>query len=150
MNASAPSKNRVAVRLAADLDRSANLERHLAGMAADEIVRFDPKDADEMNDALNAGRFDRAVFERMEDLLDAIWDERADIARWRRWGVRIDFVSPPCADSHECQQIVDLVSTGFCEWRRRRLRRQVIVACVLSALAVLAIGVLFQLIPPAR
>lgn len=114
------------------------------------MVRFEPKDDDQMNEALSSGRHDRAVFANLDGLLEAIWSGHAKVDQWRRAGVRIEFASAPCSDPAVWQALVEQTCDSYERWCRRRRRRQVVTACILSALALAATAVLFLLIPPAR
>lgn len=113
-----------------------------------ETVHFLPKDDDDLDADLCAGRFDCVLFPSVEALLLAIWEHHARLDRWAARGVRIEIADGRDSD-HRIETILE-VHESLRRWRARRRRRQIIAGVILSAVALLAMGVLLFWIPPAR
>ncbi|HWL95672.1 MAG TPA: hypothetical protein VNT79_19295 [Phycisphaerae bacterium] len=111
-----------------------------------EPVLFQPKDTDDLNDALCAGRFDRVLFWSTDDLLEAIWNNDADLDAWKRAGVEIEILSraPGQAENLANAHVVDLqaVWAGLEKWREERRGAKIIAATVLCVLAILSMALL--------
>lgn len=126
------------------------LDDYLRRVAPPSVERFLPKDDDELNDALCVGRFDRVVFADLADLMEAVWKGEAQLERWAAAGVRIEVACPPTQEPDAWRNVIDATYDSLCRWRKRERRRQSIAAAILSAIALIAMGVLFFLIPPPR
>lgn len=137
-----------AVRMSNDAHKNAALDAHLAGIGVAEAARFRPKDDDDLNQALCAGRYKRVVFLDIDALFEAVWKDLADLDRWEQAGVRIELVSAPVGDGESWRKTVAAVHAGLIRWRRADRRRQIVVAVILSALALAAVGALLWLVPP--
>lgn len=140
---------RCAVRLAAGEDGNHALLNYLEREGLSDAARYAPKDDDELDVALCAGRFDRVVFADLDSLCAAVWKDHAHLDRWSAADVRIDLAVPPPAAA-DWRDICTEVFGSLARHRRRRRRVQIIAAVILSALALLAVAVLLWVIPPAR
>lgn len=141
------SDGRSAMRLAASREEERALAHFLEAHASADVVEFDPKDDDRMDDALCSGRFECAIFSGLDALLTAVWEGHAHVDRWLDAGVRIELASCPIEDAAACRTVVAGVYESLARWRRRQRRRQIIAAAILSGLALAALAVLFQVMP---
>lgn len=121
----------------------------LAQNGAWQAKHFLPKDDDEMNTAMMAGEFDRAVFANLDELLEAIWKGEAQVDAWEASGARIELARPPLADDAQWRSMLGEMYLSLRKWRKLQRRRQIIAAIILSCLALASMAVLFLLIPRA-
>ncbi len=155
---SASRRGGCAVRTASIDDQRLALSAYLDRQDCSEAVEFAPKDDDELDAALCAGGFDRVVFADLDALLTMVWKGHGQVDRWNAVGVRIELATPPTppaspaptTDAHDdCARFVGVMYDSLARWRKQRRRGQVIAAVVLSALALLALTLLFCLVPVA-
>jgi hypothetical protein len=111
---------------------------------------FAPRDLNDVEDAIEAGRIACVVFVRFEDFLTALWDEELAFERWLSAGVRVGFVHPPdvapAGVVHADNEALDDADTALAaavdanwrRWRRARRRRTIVAGLILSALALAA------------
>lgn len=137
----------IAVRRGDSPAECAALKSYLKSACSNEVEYFDSKDNSDLNDTLCSGRFDRAVFFDLSALLSAIWTGHAKIDCWMDAGVRIELVQPPDGDAESWRTYVDATFASYTLWCRRQRRNQIVAACVLSALALAAVILLFALVP---
>jgi hypothetical protein len=138
-----------AVRLATNDEEQRALDDYLDRHGPAHVVEFAAKDDDDLDAELCAGRFDRVVFADLNALLSAIWKDHAHVDRWVDAGVSIELATPPPGDSSAWQAGVLHMFASLTRWRRQQRRRQIIAAVILSALALVALAVLFYLVSPA-
>lgn len=140
-------QQRCAVRLPSRSELTEPILSIVKQAGASEAIRFAPKDNDDLNSDLLAGRFNRVIFASKEDLLEAIWDGDADLSGWKSRGVRIEFIAAKGQESTltELCEDDDLIQTAnhYRSWRTERLRRKMAAAAVLSLGCVAALAVLF-------
>ena len=139
----------VAIRLPAQESEHQTVAAFVGPVVWETAARFLPKDDDELNTALCAGRFGRVVFSRLDSLFEMIWKEQADLDRWRSAGVEIELASPPDGGTQWRPLIADLYES-YSDWRSAQRKRQIVAAIILSAAALLAMAALFFFIPPAK
>ena len=139
-----------AVRSASNDEEERVLAAYLAQRDVPLVVEFAPKDDDTLNAELCAGRYERVVFAGLDALLTTVWKEHAQVDRWMAAGVRIELAAPPNDDHSDWQSYVTSMCDSLARWRRQQRRRQVITAVVLSALALIAMAVLFFVVPPGK
>lgn len=137
----------MAVRRGENPTESAVLASYIESAGASEARFFSPEDCADFNDALCSGRFDRAIFVDLGALLTAIWSGHAKIDRWKAGGVTIELANPPEGGAGSWREYVDATYDSYTRWCRGQRRNQIVAACVLSALALAAVIVLFTLIP---
>ena len=131
---------RCAVRLPAQAAEKAALDAYLRAHEGWQTTTFAPKDDDELNIALAEGQFETVLFASLPNLLECVWKGHAEPDRWASAGVRIELATPP--DSAETWRThFQAVYASLAEWRRQERRRQIIAACILSATALIAVGV---------
>ncbi len=147
---SSSAATRVTVRAGHDRESTAVLDAYLSARGLATARRFEPKDDDDLNDALCAGEFDRVVFANLDALFQTVWTGHGELDRWKSAGVRIELASPPDGEPNGWRATVDATYQSHARWRRNRRRGQIIAACILSVLAIAAIAVLFLVIPPAQ
>jgi hypothetical protein len=145
-----PADGRWAARCPTDPDRRGRLDAFLDGLGVTQIERFQPKDDDELNGALCEGRYDHVVFADLDGLFEAVWKGQASLERWRDAGVKIEVACPPTPDEAAWRAVVEATYESLFRWRQSERRRQTVAACVLTALALAALAVLFFLVPVPR
>jgi hypothetical protein len=111
---------------------------------------FQPKDDDDLNRDLCAGRFRSVIFADLDSLLEMLWKDELDLERWQTAGARIDVVTPPIGPPEGWRELVREVQASLVRWKRRQRKRQIIAALILNAIALLAMAAIFGLIPLAR
>ncbi len=141
--------DRSAVRRATDPREAEILSRYLAQHGVANATEFSELDDDQLDEALCAGDFQRAIFFNLDALLTGVWKGHGRIDRWRAAGVEIEFAEPPGIDASATPGILLEMVASLTHWRQRQRRRQIIAAVVLSAVALVCLAVLFLLIPPA-
>ena len=141
--------DRTVVRRATDPCEAEVLARYLEQLGVANAVEFSEIDDDELDEALCAGNFQRAIFFNLDALLTGVWKGHGRIDRWRAAGVEIEFAEPPGIDASATPGILLEMVASLAKWRRRQRRRQIIAAVVLSAVALICLAVLFFLVPPA-
>ena len=109
--------------------------------------RFAAKDDDELNEKLVAGFFPAVVFHDLESLLQMLWKGHADLAKWEKAGVKIQFCFPP---PEGWRDLLPQVHTSLEQWRGVQRRRQIIAATILSAITLAGMAILFALLGPAN
>lgn len=147
---SSDNATRIAVRSGHDRDSTAALDAYLSAQGLASARRFEPKDDDDLNDALCAGQFDQVIFANLDALFQTVWTGHGELDRWESAGVRIELASPPNGEADTWRSTADATYQSHARWRRHRRRGQIIAACILSALAIVAVAVLFLVIPPAK
>lgn len=99
-----------------------------------------PRDLDDVDTAVGAGRLGHVVFLGWSDLLDGIWSGEVTYANWLSAGVKVDFVDAPADTRDAC---LAAVSQAWDRYRRTQRRRHTIAGLVLS---IIAIAVAFAII----
>ncbi|HKQ47707.1 MAG TPA: hypothetical protein VJZ71_06545 [Phycisphaerae bacterium] len=143
------STSGVAIRLPAQESEHQAIAVFVGPVAWETATRFLPKDDDELNAWLCAGRFVRVVFADLNSLLEMIWKEQADLEKWRSAGVEIELAAPP-EGGMQWRPLAANIYKSYSEWRSLQRKRQIVAAIVLSAAALLAMAALFFCIPPAK
>lgn len=137
-----------AVRIPDDSEKRRRVESLLKSGEFGPIKHYAAKDDDELNAAIEAGLHNRVIFADLDELLVSIWKGETQWDRWRALGVDVIIAqSPPAAD---WLKILDETFTSLQLWRSARRRRLQIAAMILSLIALIAMTVLFCLIPPPR
>lgn len=145
-----PAAVRCAARRAADPEGDRRLRADLDARQGWRAEYFLPKDDDEMNTALAAGRFRHAAFLNLDALWEAVWKGEADLDAWEAAGVEIHVVEPPAADRDAWRGCVRETYRSLKKWRTANRRRQIVAAVVLSLLALAAMAALLSITPPVR
>lgn len=136
---------RCAVRQAeTDAGRRA-IAAHLSRNGLSGTVEFAPKDDDELDQALQAGRFDRAVFCDLDAALNMLWKEKAAFGQWRAAGVQVELADSSGGRGGDVMAQLVVIGESHSRWQRRQIRRQVIAAVILSTAALLALAGLLWL-----
>jgi hypothetical protein len=143
------SPSALAIRLPARESEHSALAAFVGPVAWETAAKFLPKDDDELNAKLSAGAYTRVIFENLDSLYEMIWKEQADLDRWRSVGVEIDLASPPEGGT-QWRPLVSDLSHCYLNWRSAQRKRQIVAAIILSATALLAMAVLFFMIPSVR
>lgn len=144
------SKDSCAVRLPAGSVEERRMEASLGHETWAAATKFLPKDDDELNAALCAGRFQRVVFADLNSLLEMMWKDELEPEKWTLAGVHVDLVSPPPGTEESWHETVREAHRSLSRWRAQQHKRQIVAAVLLSALALAAMAVLFWLIPPTK
>lgn len=132
-----------------DAERAA-LARYLDATPGASVKRFSPRDDDELGRALCEGGYGRVVFATLDAFLETMWKGHADVDRWAAAGVRIEIADAPAADDAALDALLRTAATSYARWRREQRRRQTIAAAILSVAVLVAMAVLFLLVPPAK
>ncbi len=144
LNAAIDAKD-VAVRLTGSPEQLEKLGSYLASRGWSEARRFLPKDDDELNDRLCRGEFAAVVFAAPEFAMEMIWAGHGSICRWNA-GSRVSSFEVGFAFGANLEanwyNALRRIETSFVSWERRRGRRQLIAGCILTAVALVAMGVL--------
>ena len=101
-----------------------------------------PRDLDDVDQDVRAGRLAHVVFVRPDDLLDGIFHGEVDFDRWRATGTRVEFALAPDSTT---DQTIEPAWRSWQQWRRRHRRRQIIGGTILSAVAIAAAFILVWL-----
>jgi hypothetical protein len=142
---------RCAVRAASDAHERQALAACAARVGHSAATEFAPRDDEELDEALCAGRFRQVIFADLDALLTMVWKSQARVERWIDAGVRIELAQPPDAAAEGAWLPVVLATCqSLGRWRRAQRLRKLVAAVVLSVLALAAAAVLLLLIPPAR
>ena len=86
------------------------------------------------------------IEDRQEHFYTTAHDRR--VARWTEAGVQIELADRPVEDSLLLQELITHVHASLWRWRRQKRKQQIVAASILSALALIAMAVLFWLVPP--
>lgn len=149
MQTDTPSE-RCAFRTPADSHEREVLASYLGEADSKMLVEFAPKDDDELDAELCAGRLRRVVFPNVGALLTMIWKDQARLDCWIEAGVRIELAEPPPGHADSWQPFVLAAYRSLSAWRRAERRRKIIAGIVLSILALAAASILFWLVSPVR
>ena len=90
------------------------------------------------------------MFADLDALLEMLWKNHADIGRWAAAGVRVELAEPRTEDLLSDHPLVKTAYTSLARWRARERRRKVIAGLIFSALALLALAILFYFVPAAN
>lgn len=135
----------VAVRLAGSPEQLEKLGEFLASRGWSDARRFLPKDDDELNDRLCRGEFAAVVFAAPESAMEMVWAGHGSVRRWnaglRGTAVEVCFAFGPNSEA-DWHNVLRRMEISFADWERRRTRRQLIAACILTTVALVAMGVL--------
>mgnify|MGYP007037746658 CR=1 FL=1 len=147
----APTGSRCAVRLPADPSMRSQLDSNLIELGITNARLFQTKDTHDLNWQANEGRFDRVVFASMSDLLEAVWNEEADVALWLKRGVRLDVLDRPAAGdgpgSTTSAVSIPEITESYSRWQVRRRKKRVLAGLMLSVFALAAMLMIFLSIP---
>lgn len=149
----APAEQRemkCAVRMPDCADDANTLENYLREQGVVNAARFAPKDDDELNDAVCSRRYQRVIFLKLDDLLDAIWTGHIEYNQWIALGVKIDLVLVPFPGPVDWPRWIEKTTHSLNHFRRRQKKRQTTAAVILSLLALAAIAALFYWLPRNR
>ncbi|MBN2563859.1 MAG: hypothetical protein JXQ75_23335 [Phycisphaerae bacterium] len=136
--------------MAADDDEQRALAAYLDEQHLSNVAEFAPKDDEDLDAELCAGRFDRVVFAGLDALLTAVWKGHARIDRWAAAGVRIELATQENEECSDWQSFVTKMYDSLARWRKAHRKRQIVAATLLSTLALIALAVLLFLTPPVR
>jgi hypothetical protein len=135
-----------AVRAASDPDEERSLAAFWARTGRRTVVQFAPRDDEDLDLALCAGRFGCVLFADLNALLTMVWKSQAQVNRWIEAGVRIELAEPPPAGNDgSWVPVVEAVCDSLCRWRRAQRVRKLVAAVVLSVLALAAAAILLWL-----
>ncbi len=96
---------------------------------------FAPRDVNDLERAIDAGRIATIIFPTAADFLSLLWSEEIDLACWRRAGLRIEFASERGPADHAwAAEILGRWEAHLTRLRRRRT----IAGLILSAIAIAA------------
>lgn len=101
-----------------------------------------PRDVDEVDKALCAGRIQRVIFPALDDFLAALWDEPLTLDRWLAPEMRVEFAQP--SGPSDAARAATLMAS----WQRYqalRRRTRAVAGLVLSAAAIAAAFVVLVL-----
>lgn len=141
-----PRESAVAVRLSQNTTHSTQLDQFLGSRSWSNARRFLPKDDDELNDRLCRGEFEAVVFAHPEDALEMIWSGHGSVGLWNGGARAVPFdmhfaIKAGCTDA-EWSERLRLVQQSYAAWEVERRRRQTIAGCILTAVALAAMGLL--------
>jgi membrane protease YdiL (CAAX protease family) len=140
------STSPVAMRAGRDAAEKAGLQRWADRHADAAIKCFEVREDADLADALNAGHHAVVVFASLDAALDFIWSRNAGLHVMAARGVRVELASPP--DSPVWESALPAVQTSYIQWHQRSKQRKLIAGIVLSLLALIAVFILFHLLPP--
>lgn len=96
---------------------------------------FAPRDLNDLEDAIEAGRFARVLFATPGDFLEAVWSGDIRPAEWRKAAVRVEFAAPV---PNDVAAQVWAVVERYEAWHARRRRAAIVSALILSGIAIAA------------
>lgn len=140
------SPNKVAVRQPANESYAEKIQTYLRSRGWTAVERYLPKDDDELNDRLCRGQFAAVVFAVPEDVMDMIWSGHGAVSRWHAGAgpVEMCFAAETSA-GNDWPIVLRRTEASFSAWETGRRRRQVIAGSILSAIALVAMGLLLWL-----
>jgi hypothetical protein len=143
------SRDRWAIRTASNGSEERALAAYAARMEPRTFVRFEPRNDEDLDADLCAGRYSGVLFADLNALLTMVWQSHAQVERWIDAGVRIELAKPPGGGSNgSWPPVVVAVCDSLIRWRRTQRTRKLIAAVLFSALALVAAAVLLWLVPP--
>ncbi len=125
-------RDAVAVVGVCDSPESAALCARVDARAPAEATWFAPRDLNDLEDAISAGRFGVVVFARPADFLEAVWSGDIRPALWRAAGVELEFAET------EGGEWMWEIAGRYEAWRGRRRGAAMASCVVLSAVAAAA------------
>mgnify|MGYP007059382466 FL=1 len=137
-----------AFRIPDDPEKRRRVKSFLHSNEPGPITQYAAKDDDELNAAVVAGRHPRIIFADLDELLVTIWKGETQWDRWR--GLQVEVILAQSPRAADWLKILDETFTSLQSWRSARRRRLQIAAAILSGIALIAMTVLFSLIPPPR
>ena len=144
-------EERCAVRTGGNAAEQRALAAYLARTGLPTVVEFTPRDDEDLDTELRAGRFRRVIFSDLNALLTMAWKSQAHVSQWIEAGVRIDLAESPTGESDgSWLPVLEATCDSFSRWKRGQRVRKLIAAAVMSVLALAAAAVLLWLVPPAR
>lgn len=136
---------KVAVRLPRSEVHRDQLEQFVASRGWTTAERFLPKDDDELNDRLCRGEFEIVAFAAPEYAMEMIWAGHGNVCAWHSkadaapFEICFAFGANIEANWYNALRRIEISFAGY---ERLRRRRQTIAGCILTAVALLAMGVL--------
>lgn len=125
------------------------LAAYLARAELRTTVEFLPRNDEDLDADLCAGRFSHVVFADLNALLTMVWKSQAQVGRWIDAGVRIELARQPGSGNDDAWlPVVVATCDSLSRWRRVQRVRKLVAAAVLSALALAAAAVLLWLTRP--
>ncbi|HOA72663.1 MAG TPA: hypothetical protein PL151_16610 [Phycisphaerae bacterium] len=103
---------------------------------------YAPRDLDDVDREVSAGRLRTAVFVNWRDLLEGIWHGEVTFSRWRAMRIDVQFLDSP-GDDAGAQ--LEVVAQAWADYQQSRRRRRAISGLILSLIAVAAAFVLTRL-----
>jgi hypothetical protein len=141
------SPARCAIRHAGTGLRLDQIERFAASLGYDSTDCFAPRDDDQLDARVGAGRYDCVIFATVDDLLDTMWRGRVHLDRWREQGVRVELADPGGARHADWRVWIDEIERSLAGYRAAQQKREVLAGVLLSVIALLAVAVLYWLNP---
>ena len=131
-----PNTGALAVVGTADGPATEPLRAYIAAHPATDVKWFAPRDLNDLEDAIEAGRFGRVLFAEPADFLEAVWSGDIKLQEWRIAGVRLEFAAP----EHVGLPVDPIwrLAERFEHWRAGRRRAKLVSCRVLSAIAIAA------------
>jgi hypothetical protein len=115
------------------------------------VVEFAPRNDEDLDAELSAGRIPCVVFADLNALLTMVWKSQAHVDRWIVAGVRIEFAQPP-QDGNRPQlpSLLAAVCDSHSRWRGAQRVRSIVAGVFLSVLALAAAALLLWIVPPGK
>ncbi len=138
-----------AMRTGRDSAEDGALSAYLADRGVTQVARFAPKDDEDLDDALCAGRYRRVLFANWDALTEALCKGCGRLDRWQAAGVRIALAEPPTEDAAAAFPPLLEVQRGLDRWRAAQRHAKIVAAAILTAVALAVLSVLFCWVPSA-
>lgn len=100
-----------------------------------------PRDLDDVDRDVIAGRVQTVVFVRWQALLEGIWNGEVTFTRWQEMTAQVRFVESPGTDG---QAQLATISQAWTQHKRARRRSQAISGLILSVIAIASAFVLIH------
>lgn len=137
-------QNKVALRQTSSGAHDAKIQSYLTSRGWTAAERFLPKDDDELNDRLCRGEFTAVVFAVPEDALDMIWSGHGAVGRWHTPAGQLEVCfAVGTAAVDDWPAILRRTESSFLKWEQGRRHRQLVAGCILTGVALAAMGLLF-------
>ncbi len=116
---------------------AAAIQTDLQAASVADVAWFAPRDADDLDEQVRAGRVQRVIFARADDFLTALWDRQIDAAAWTEGRVTISFANNPDAPTDLTPAAAKAVAVAWRRWTSVNRRRRIVAGIVLTLIAIL-------------
>lgn len=145
-NENAPRRSAICVP--ADPALQKRVESSVTASEIGDAMPFPEKDVNDLNWQVLEGRFDRVIFGDLNTLLQALWNEDADLQAWINRGIRIEYFdsgseSVPNGIPVQMTEVLASIIKHHADWSLRSQRRRRTAGIILSAVGLFAMLTFF-------